>query len=390
MILFFVFVSVLCLFLGRLASAQIVFCFYDKEIEPEEATGLGYAVLSSWVWVLPALLIPQILLKLFPSQIPAILLVYFLLSVATSVLIHAGFTQFLYTGKTLRIGLIYRLFHSIKPLFNPLVQLEHKIYGWFGLADCQDKFNQHLRVRIQQLNFLRQHGKENPDSDERVLILMENLQKLVSHTASEILKPMARIVTVRKEMSISEGLELASVTGFSRLPVVSEDGKIEGIFRSNQLEHLNRLKTPIGREMDEALMFESETSVYHILKRLQEQRRQLGIIKKNGEPLGIITLEDILELVVGEIQDEFDKPQVVKLDRDSWVIDADVSMGSMKRILERFPSQNLHMTLGQYIAHKLNSSVNIGDFIDYGGYILEVLENKSTGPKKVKVHLRKH
>ncbi len=390
MMLIFVSIGVLCLFLGRLASAQVVFCYQDKEIEPEQATDLGSEVLSSWVWVLPMLLIPHIILKLLPNQIPAVLWVFLLLSVAMSVLVHAGFTQFLYTGKTKRIALIYRLYQLCKPIFFPLAQLEHKVYAWFGLGDCQSKFNQHLRVRIQQLNFLRQHGTESPDSDNRILILMENLQKLVQHTASDILKPMSRIVTVRKEMSISEGLELASVTGFSRLPVVSEDGKIEGIFRSNQLEHLSRLKTPIGREMDEALIFQAETSVYEILKRLQEQKRQLGIIMENTIPLGIITLEDILELVVGEIQDEFDKPQVTKLDKDSWAIDANVSMGTLKRVLERFPSQNLHMTLGQYLSQKLHSSIKPGDFIDCGGYMLEVMDMKTSGLKKVRVQMRKH
>jgi putative hemolysin len=120
-------------------------------------------------------------------------------------------------------------------------------------------------------------------------------------------------VTVGPDVTVAECLATASESGFSRLPVTREDGRdLQGyvlvrdlLFLSLQ-EHDRILPRKFIRSF---LLVDERMSPYELFEELRSQGRQLAVVVDgNGNPRGMITLEDLIETVVGSIQDEFDPP----------------------------------------------------------------------------------
>ena len=151
------------------------------------------------------------------------------------------------------------------------------------------------------------------DNDQRFAQALDRFLELAGHPLSGNMRPLDSLVTVGPEVTVAECLATASRSGFSRLPVTREDGRdLQGYVLVRDLLFLPRQDHDLvlpRKFIRSFLLVDERMSPYELFEELRSQGRQLAVVVDgSGNPRGMITLEDLIEPVVGSIQDEFDPP----------------------------------------------------------------------------------
>ncbi len=147
--------------------------------------------------------------------------------------------------------------------------------------------------------------------EEHFAQVMNRFLELADVNLGLIMRPLDRLVTVGPAATVGECLAIASASGFSRLPVTGEDGR--GLFgyvliRDLLFLGLEEHVRPVPRALRRGfLLVDGRMSPYELFEELHSQGRQLAVVvDPAGNPLGMVTLEDLIESVMGSISDEFD------------------------------------------------------------------------------------
>ena len=161
-----------------------------------------------------------------------------------------------------------------------------------------------------ELHSIVENISSDDDFDEETGKLVKSALKFSSSTVNEILVPWNAVVKINMSMKTAEILELIKETGHSRIPVIDRRGNLKGILQiRNFLRAYIKQKDNIilSSIIDYPYFAKSDISIDDLLSDMSNHRRNLAVIKDNdGNYKGIVTVEDILEELVGEIYDEDD------------------------------------------------------------------------------------
>ncbi len=149
--------------------------------------------------------------------------------------------------------------------------------------------------------------------DHRFATAVDRFMELASLTLGPIMRPLDQLVTVGPETTVGACLEVAAQSGFSRLPITRQDGGqllgyvlIRDLLFLSREEHDRMVPRKLWRSY---LLVDVRMSPYELFEELRHQGMQLAVVVDPGDsPLGIITLEDLIESVIGSVMDEFDRP----------------------------------------------------------------------------------
>ena len=146
----------------------------------------------------------------------------------------------------------------------------------------------------------------------------------------EIMKPRIDVVSLEKNVSFDEVLKLIVSSSYSRIPVYENSfDNIHGVlYIKDLIPHISSKNVDWNSMCHEALFVPETKKINDLLKEFQEKKIHLAIVvDEYGGTSGIVTLEDVLEEIVGEINDEFDDDgtQYSKLDNDNFVFEAKIS-----------------------------------------------------------------
>ncbi len=144
-----------------------------------------------------------------------------------------------------------------------------------------------------------------------------NLFALRFKKASEVMLPFSKVVTIRSSMCKEEILKIIIACGHTRLPVIADETEpqIAGILHTKEFVAMMDTKTEFSLTslLRKPYFVDANESILRILKNFQGNRIHMAIVRQGTQVIGIITLEDILEEVVGEIYDEDDDGMVKKI-----------------------------------------------------------------------------
>ncbi|MGA1822820.1 MAG: hemolysin family protein [Thermoplasmatota archaeon] len=133
-------------------------------------------------------------------------------------------------------------------------------------------------------------------------------------TVEEIMVPMKDVFFIDRDHPIKEGQDLISTRGFTRIPYLGKDGKIEGLVYSKDL--LKRKDGKLSDIIRPTVKLKADTDASTAFEILRNKRIHMAaVINDKGNDIGIVTMEDIIEEIVGEIYDEYFKDKMREVER---------------------------------------------------------------------------
>ncbi|UQB77017.1 DUF21 domain-containing protein [Pseudomonas shirazica] len=224
--------------------------------------------------------------------------------------------------------------------------------------------------------------------------LLDGLQSLDKMTVNDILVPRNEVDGISLDEPIERIIEQLIVSRHTRLPVYHSDiNQVEAILNTKLISHLLpkaelTLEMLLGACYEPYFVPESTPLQMQLLNFHKEQRRLGVVVDEYGEVLGIVTLEDILEEIVGEFEDEhsLDNPHVHPQPDGTFVIDGTASLREINRSLGwHLPCDGGPKTLNGLVTEALESIPESAVCLKIGRYRLEILETEDNCASKVLV-----
>jgi putative hemolysin len=247
-------------------------------------------------------------------------------------------------------------------------------------------------VSAEEINLLMTEGHEKGVFDKTEQELIRSVFEFTDTSVKEVMVPRLKMCAIELEMPIPEVLRVIDENKFSRYPVYKMDlNDICGIVYQKDI--LSRIATGRAFKLSDllhAVYYVPESmKVSVLLKEMQRRRIHMAIVvNEYGSIEGLVTLEDLIEEIVGEIQDEYDTEEksVERLRDGSLLIDAS---SPVRDLTERYglpiPLAPDYETLSGFITHKLQGIPRGGEVIKHEGYRFTVVDLGDRRVAKVKV-----
>ena len=272
----------------------------------------------------------------------------------------------------------------------PLLWLERTIVGLLtpppqnGLAPAEDD----LRLLVESVEDTRKL-----DEDEREMI--HGIFGMSARPVREVMVPRIDVVSMPRDATLGEILDRIVLTGYSRIPIADDsiDNVVGLVYAKDVLRALRAgaLDDP-GEPIARAPYFVPDTKkVDELLQDLQQKRVHLAIVvDEYGGTAGIVTIEDLLEEIVGEIRDEYDENEempIQRIDDYESVVDARVSIRDVNEALDLHLNVDELDTLGGLVYHELGKVPAEGDEVRVNGCRVTVLSTQGRRIKKLRVRV---
>lgn len=274
------------------------------------------------------------------------------------------------------------------PLADPL--------AWIGgfIARAVPKPRRDERTTETEVAWIVTQGERTGAIGNEPAQIIRNALQFRRLHAGEIMVPRAKLSAIESGTSLARVLEIVTAEGHSRYPVFRESiDQIVGLLYAKDLFRAVRDKQlDSGKLVDlvrTPALFVAETQpVASILREMKLKRQHLAIVADEfGGTAGVITLEDILEELVGEIRDEYDiDGQVEELGEGRVVADASISLADLATHLKRnIAADGEFESLGGLIVHRAGGVPPVGTTLAVDGLVLTVREADAKRVVKVEV-----
>jgi len=239
-------------------------------------------------------------------------------------------------------------------------------------------------------------GEETGIIEEEEKAMIYSIFEFGETSAREVMVPRIDIVAVESKTPVQQALSLILEKGHSRIPVYEEtiDNIIGLLYAKDLLGHLRDGDTTVAlRAILRPAYFIPETKkADELLQDLQQRKVHMAIVvDEYGGTAGLVTIEDLVEEIVGEIQDEYDaeEPFIEVISDDEFIFNARVDLDDVNRLMNvELPSEGGD-TLGGFIYSQLGKMPKVGDEILFDGIKIAVLSVVGRRIKKVKVNREK-
>ncbi|PHM37705.1 CNNM family magnesium/cobalt transport protein CorC [Xenorhabdus innexi] len=230
----------------------------------------------------------------------------------------------------------------------------------------------------------------DPDTRE----MLEGVMDIADQRVRDIMIPRSQIVTLKRNQSLDECLDVIIESAHSRFPVISEDkDHIEGILMAKDLLPFMRTNTEpfsIDKVLRQAVVVPESKRVDRLLKEFRSQRYHMAIvIDEFGGVSGLVTIEDILELIVGEIEDEYDDDDdndIRALSRHTYSVRALAQIEDFNDVFGTNFSDEEVDTIGGLVMQAFGHLPSRGESISINGYHFKVAMADSR--KIIQVHVK--
>lgn len=208
--------------------------------------------------------------------------------------------------------------------------------------------------------------------------LLDNIFELSHRVARQIMLPRQDVVYLSTTRPIAENLRLARRSGHTRFPLC--EGDLDHVIGVIHIKDLFRRERPLValQEVAREIAFVPETlELDRLLKRMRTERFHLAaVIDEYGGVSGVVTLEDVIEEIVGQINDEFDveKPELQKKEDGVYEVSGGMLIEDLEDELDLELSDRDEDTIGGLVLSELGRNPAVGDRIELGPLLIEVLE----------------
>lgn len=244
---------------------------------------------------------------------------------------------------------------------------------------------------MEEIRLLVAFGRSEGALGARVAEMMEGAARLRELTAYDVMVPRARITYLSGERSLDENMDLLRDSGHSRFPYTHDGNldKVEGIVLAKDL--LFRLRD--GETIDfraiaaPLIVVPASAGLERVLRIFQEERRHMAIVvDEYGGTQGLVTLEDVLEEIVGEIEDESDRvdPSIVRRGPELLTCRG---LAETRKVFEllKIEEETESVTMAGFVADLVGRVPRTGDSVDWHGYRFNVLRASARRAERIEV-----
>jgi CBS domain containing-hemolysin-like protein len=280
-------------------------------------------------------------------------------------------------------------------VFRPAIWLLNNFANFilklFGVSTIHGEETHHSS---EELQYLLEQGKESGALDSNEHELIKNVFDFNERVVKNIMVPRTKISGISIETNGDELLECLITEGYSRMPVYDDTiDKIVGIVHAKDILPLLARKTSFElKDIIRKPYFIPETKkINDLMAELQQKRMQIAIVLDEfGGTAGMVTLEDIVEELVGEIQDEFDeeKPIAEKINDREFIVNAVASIYDVNSHLPHdLPEDGDFDTVSGWVSEIFGKIPDVGEQRESNGYNITVLRKSDQNIESVKLEL---
>jgi len=208
--------------------------------------------------------------------------------------------------------------------------------------------------------------------DEGTAEVMARSLRVAERRADELMTPRVRVESLAQDDTVDDLLAATVRTGFSRFPVVDRDlDDIRGVVHVKQAfsePRARRSTTKLRNIMRTATTVPDSLDGDELLDRLRGAGLQMAlVVDEYGGTAGIVTLEDLVEEIVGDVRDEHDRGETARVrdeGEDSWIVSGMLRADELAEVVGwSFPESDTYETLAGYIVAELQRLANVGDAV---------------------------
>ncbi len=238
-----------------------------------------------------------------------------------------------------------------------------------------------------EIRFLIDYINQKGLMEHEKSAMLQNIFRICSTKIKEILVPLPDMVIIETNASIKDALKLFIKYQFSRLPVYEEkEDNIVGIlYQKDLFEYLQKgvYKKPIRDVMRPVLFIPESMKVNQVLKDFKAKHVHMALVlNEYGAIAGLVTLEDVLEEIVGEIKDEHEvgSDHIVTLQDGTWLATGSTQLEELSNLLNIFFEVETAVTLGGFLIEKLQHVPGKGERLTYENYIFQI---QKASPRRI-------
>jgi len=280
----------------------------------------------------------------------------------------------------------------VLPIAEPLAMLGRLV----GRHVPEASTSGDARLTETEVEWIVAQGEKAGALEKEPATMIRNVLDFKHLTAKEVMVPRRRISSIPITMQLEQVLEHVIKDGHSRYPVYRESpDNIVGLLYVKDLFDVVRAGKLSQMKLDDLVrkpvLFVTEAQgALSVLREMRGRRLHLAIVTDEfGGTSGLVTLEDIIEEIVGDIRDEYDTEEVApiqKVAEGRYVADAAIAIGDLEMHLgQKLPEDGDFESLGGLIVHRAGKVPEVGDTVTLDGYSLIVREADETRVVKVEI-----
>ena len=276
--------------------------------------------------------------------------------------------------------LIVKVLYPLKRLLYPVVKTAKVISD--GVAKLFPSKGKYL-TREELIKLLTE-GKVKLSRTKRYLIA--NILSFKDRRISEIVKPLYEVVTISENATVFQAAQKIKESGYSRLPVYGTT--LQNIIGYIQAYDLLKAKKeePIKKYLRPIRIIGEFERLKDVLDKLIQEREHIAlVVDERGIVIGIITLEDIVEEITGELYEKrkHEEEEIKQIAPNRWIVNANIEVSEINKLFNLNIPKGIYSTLGGFIQYRLGKIPLKGETLTFNGYTFKVVDRDQKKIKKV-------
>jgi CBS domain containing-hemolysin-like protein len=255
------------------------------------------------------------------------------------------------------------LFAFFKLTYPAIWVLNHAANGLLKLVGIQPVSEEQLAHSEEELRLLLAGRGALLSKQKRELL--DNIFELSHRTARQVMVPRADVTFLSLARTMEENLEIARQSEYTRFPLCTEHlDDMVGLVHIKDLFQSETPPTSLEQIRREILFVPESLTLDRLLRRMRQERAHLAaVVDEYGGVSGIVTLENVIEEIVGQIQDEFDreKPELVKKSENEYRVAGAMLVADLEDALRVDFSDRDEDTVAGVVLSELGRSPRVGD-----------------------------
>ena len=276
----------------------------------------------------------------------------------------------------------------LSPIVSILAVISKSIIKIFGGNPASNPYI----LTEEEIRMVINDGAKEGVLDDAEKQMIEGIFDFSKTSAGEIMVPRVDISTVPYTAVIADAIEIINKTGHSRLPVRKDSADdILGVIYAKDIlkRYQDDLKSVVVTDIMRPCHFAPESqSIVTLLADLRAKKSSVAIIVDEfGGTAGLISIETLLEEIVGDIDDEFDTPKTdyEKINENEYIVNAKMTIYDLSELLEIEIPEGDYQTVGGFVISLIENIPSKGDTVEYNGYEFIVTGTEAHKLSKIRI-----